>query len=455
MEKTNDKTRQISVLERFSKLQIMSALAGRLDFFNKFGWDDYNGARNLFNALGYPQIIRYKDYHNRYARQEIAKAIIDKPVKATWQGQGWNVQEILEKEGNEKTQFELAVNELKKQFKLRSVFIRLDKMVGLGKYAVLLLGTNDLTKQDSWSKPIQKSKNLKLTFIKPYDESSAIVNKTITDPKDPRFGLPLNYLIGGKDIPVHWTRVIHVVDEVLENELEGIPRLKAVYNRLMDIEKISGGDAEMFWRGARPGYTGNVDKEYQLTDKMIDDLEKQLDEYEHNLRRFLVNEGIQYKALAQQVADPSNHIDIQLQLISAETGIPKRILVGSERAKLASTQDTQEWKELIQNRRNTYATEMILRPFLDRLIMFGIIPKPKNGYEVVWEDLFSLSEKDRVEIGSQRATALKNYTSQPMSEGIVSPDAFLKFFLGLSEEQLSQITQMQGTGLQSPPNIQE
>jgi len=116
MEKTNDKTRQISVLERFSKLQIMSALAGRLDFFNKFGWDDYNGARNLFNALGYPQIIRYKDYHNRYARQEIAKAIIDKPVKATWQGQGWNVQEILEKEGNEKTQFELAVNELNMLF---------------------------------------------------------------------------------------------------------------------------------------------------------------------------------------------------------------------------------------------------------------------------------------------------------------------------------------------------
>ena len=126
---------------------------------------------------------------------------------------------------------------------------------------------------------------------------------------------------------------------MLEDEVNGLPRLEAVFNRLLDLEKIVGGSAEMFWRGARPGFQGIVSEGYNMTDEDIDELQKQLDEYEHGLRRFLINRGVSLDALAQQVSDPRNHVDVQLQMISAITGIPRRILTGSERGELASTED--------------------------------------------------------------------------------------------------------------------
>jgi hypothetical protein len=228
----------------------------------------------------------------------------------------------------------------------------------------------------------------------------------------------------------------------------GIPKLEAVFNRLYDLEKLVGGDAEMFWRGARPGYQGNVDKDYTMTQTTKDDLKEQIDEYENGLRRILINEGIDLKELAQQIADPTGHVDMQLTMISAVTGIPKRILSGSERGELASTQDTGEWKTYVQSRREDHAEPHIIRPFTDRLIELKVLPKPKSGdYKVDWLDLFSISEKERVEIGKSRANAIREYTTNPMAESVIPPDAFFEFCLGLSQGQIDLIKKQLGAGL--------
>ena len=52
-------------------------------------------------------------------------------------------------------------------------------------------------------------------------------------------------------------------------------------------------------------------------------------------------------------------------------GVPYRILVGSEEAKLASSQDKRTWNERVQKRRDNYLTPMVVRPFVDRLIALG------------------------------------------------------------------------------------
>ena len=47
----------------------------------------YGGERDLYRALGYPSgEIKFADFYLRYTRQDIAKAVIDRPVRATWQG---------------------------------------------------------------------------------------------------------------------------------------------------------------------------------------------------------------------------------------------------------------------------------------------------------------------------------------------------------------------------------
>ena len=241
-------------------------------------------------------------------------------------------------------------------------------------------------------------------------------------------------------ILVHHSRVIHVTDEMLESEVYGTPRLEVVFNRLMDLEKLVGGDAEMFWRGARPGYHGKLDKDFQMTPAFKEDLKDQINEYEHDLRRILISEGLDLTALAQQISDPTPHVDVQIQMIAAEKGIPKRILTGSERGELSSTQDKEEWLTYVQSRREEFAEPKIVRPFVDRCIEYGILPAAgEDGYTIKWQDLFAISEKERVEIGKIRAEALSKYAASPMAEMTIPPDEFLKYFLGLTKEEVELI----------------
>lgn len=420
-----------------------SELANRLALGAYFG-KQYGTDRDLYEALGYPSSILYKDYQAKYNRQDMAKAIIDRPVKVTWNGDIT----VVEVEDDKESQLEKAWKDLNKQLGLKSRFVRLDKLAGIGEYGVLLLGLDDVQKKEDFKEAV-KSGARKLHYVKPLGQGSAKISTWEKDASNPRYGLPVLYDVTitsdadatvDQSMKVHYTRVIHVTDDILESEVEGAPRLEVVYNRLMDLEKLVGGDAEMFWRGARPGYQGKMDPDYQMTPATKQDLQEQIDEFEHNMRRILINEGVDLKALEQQLADPKNHVDVQIQMISAVTGIPKRILTGSERGELSSKEDKSEWMAYVQNRRDDYAEPRILRPFINLCIKYKILPKAKDDtYMIVWSDLFALSEKERISIGKDRSTALKEYTANPMAEYIIPPDAFLEFFLGLSDDQIEMI----------------
>jgi len=438
MERTKNKKTDSQILHTLA-----SELMGRNALALSLGMS-YGGDRDIYQALGYPLKLEFKDFAARYIRQDIAKAIIDRPVKATWQGP----LELVEPDIPEDTTFEKTWEELNRTLGIKGRLSRLDRLTSIGRYGVLLLGMSDVKRQEHWATPIKDGS--KLVYLKPFGEKSAQMKTWVSNPNDPRFGKPALYTIEIADIAsgssafvdVHYSRVIHITQDPLESEIYGTPVLESVYNRIMDLEKIVGGDAEMFWRGARPGFEGKVDPEYQMTEAMKEELKDQITEYENNLRRILVNEGVDLKALAQQIADPTTHVDAQLTMVSAVTGIPKRVLSGSERGELSSAQDSSEWKDYVQARRDDHAEPNIVRVLVDRLIELGVLPIPADGYTVKWRDLYSLSEKAKVEVGKGRANALREYTYSPMSEAVVPPDAFLEFFLGLTKEQITLIQSM-------------
>ncbi|MFA5935021.1 MAG: anti-CBASS Acb1 family protein [Candidatus Paceibacterota bacterium] len=455
MERTKGGNSKIVTNEQ-QLLSLAGALVSRANFANSLG-KSYDGNRDIYRALGYPTNITYNDYALRYIRQDMAKAIIDRPANLVWQG-GLIVQESKDKKD---TELEKAWIQLRNKFKLQNVFSRADRLSGIGCYSVLLLGLDDVKNQEGFANPVTVGKR-KLLYLKPYGEGNASIIEYENDTKSERFGFPKYYEIksGGEtgstgstvtavtpqNIKVHYSRILHIVDDILENEIIGIPRLESVFNRLMDLEKLVGGSAEMFWRGARPGFQGKVDKDFQLTPEMDADLKNQIDEYENNLRRMLVNEGVTYESLAQQISDPSKHVDVQMQMLSAVTGIPKRVLTGSERGELSSDQDATEVKVYIQNRREEHAETHIVRPFVDRCIEIGILPKPTTEeYLIVWSDLFAQSAKQLVDIGRARSEALRNYlTAGPLAESVVPPTAFFEFFLGFKPNEIDLIMEMVG-----------
>ncbi len=428
-------------------LQTFSQVVARMALANRMSTQSYGGDRDIYEALGYPTKIEYLDYMARYQRQDIAKAIIDRPVRMTWQGD----LEIEETGKSKETELERAFRLMGIDLKLKTCFARVDRLACIGRYAVLLLGTDDLVNIESFKTPLSKTKKHKLVYVQPYGENNAAIKEWETDVRSPRYGHPKIYEIQFVDtqsntqrvLLVHYSRVIHVVTDVLESDVLGTPVLESVFNRLMDIEKIVGGDGEMFWRGARPGYAGSVKPDFQMTDEGMTDLMAQITEYEHNVRRFLVNEGVDLQALAQQIADPRSHLDVQVQMICAVTGIPKRVLMGSERGELSSTQDQGEWLSYVQARRGEHAEPHIVRPFIDMCIEYGMLPKPKKDmYDIHWEDLFSLSEKERVEIGEIRAKSLKEYSTNLMAEIVMPRRAFYEFGLGLTLPQIELIEEL-------------
>ena len=431
-------TKQLSKqqIKTFSELVSRSTLAARLGM-------QYGTSRDIYEALGYDTELQYKDYTTQYSRQDIAAAVIDKPVNYTWRG------DLFVTDGEEDSKLKEAWKDLVKELSLKSKFVRLDKLTSLGIYGVLLLGFDDVKEPTQFVLPVKNGER-KLLYAKPFGEGDIDILTWDKDTTSPRYGLPQIYKItissdsgdSARDLRVHWSRIIHVAGETLTSEVEGIPVLQKVYNRLKDLEKLVGGSAEMFWRGARPGYHGKIDDDADLTPTEEGKLKDQLDEYEHNLRRFLTTQGVSVNTLSQQISDPSSHVDIQIQMISAVTGIPKRILTGSERGELSSSQDKDNWLTQVQSRREEFAELQIVREFTDRMIKYKVLPKPESSYIVEWEDLFAVGEKDKAEVGKIRATALKEYASNPVLESIVTPEAFFKYFIGLKEDQVNDITEM-------------
>lgn len=422
------------------RMNLYSELVNRANLASRLGTMTYDGNRDIYQALGYPTRLDFDNYYlPKYLRHDIAKAIIDRPVRAAWRGD-FTIQEKGSK--GKKSDIEKVWDELKIKFKLHTIFMRVDKLTGIGRYGVLFLGLNDVKTNDDLVSPVMGRSN-KLLFIKPLSEGSAKIATYESDPTNERYGKPLLYNItistqesSSIIVQVHYSRIIHITEDLLEDEVMGTPRLEAVFNRLLDLEKIIGGDAEMYWRGARPGFQGKVDKDFTLTPDSEKGLQDQFDEYENKLRRFLLMEGVDVKEFSQQIGDPSKNVDVQIAMISAEKGIPKRVLMGSERGELSSSQDREEWNLWVQSRREEFMEPMIVRPVVDRFMEIGVIPKV--DYLVHWDEMFAMSPTEKSEIAEKLANAVRYYTATPAAEYIIPKKMFLQKLLGFTEEELEE-----------------
>ena len=102
------------------------------------------------------------------------------------------------------------------------------------------------------------------------------------------------------------------------------------------------------------------------------------------------------------MASPKEQIEAHLQLIAAGAGIPQRILYGSERGELASTQDQTDWETTITSRQQNVMTPLFVRQTIDRLIAIGVLPVPQGGeYEVVWPPSRSTNPIRQAEIAER------------------------------------------------------
>ncbi len=441
-EKVKAVTEETKELNTNQQLVALSALIQRANLASRLG-QQFGGKRDIYNALGYKKDLTYDDYYNCYDRQDIAGRVVDMPASATWR----NVPKIKEDDDEEKdTAFEEAWKGLSKRLKVWHYMERADRLAGIGRYAVLVIGVRG---SGTLSDPLEKSSLKKpedIIYLSPFSERSAEIATWETDPGSPRFGRPLTYKIdfagdlkgsvrftAGQQI-VHHTRVIHVADGLLEDEVFGRPRLRRVINLFYDMAKVAGGSAEMFWQGAFRGLHADLRDEHELGPDDEKNMTTEIDEYIHGLRRYIRTQGIDLKTLGGETPDPRGVFEVLISLISGATGIPKRILIGSERGELSSSQDETNFNSYIHERQIHFAEPMVLRPFIDKLIEFGALPEPKEPYKVEWPNLFELDDKDKAEIADKKAATIQKYASTITAEEVVPIPEFREKILGLDRE---------------------
>lgn len=420
---------------------IMQQMFNRMKMF--MAGTQFNGRRDLYELFGYNRNLTSSDHVARYIRQDIAGRIIDAPVKATWSDPPTIT--------SDDKVFEESWNKLCDDFPIWHKIIRLDKLAGLGQYAILVMGVDGTGRLDSAITPptmpditaapeagvtavpdgenAKPYKGRKLLYLQPYHEVACTVTDYEKNNTSERFLQPTIYTItpgkfdgdrrisgisaariSGSRTPfnVHFTRALHVAEGLLEDNIYGRSRLERVTNLLDDILKLGGGSAELFWINANRGLHVDIDKDMELAPEDAAELSSEVQEYMDDLRRIIRTRGAKVTNLGADIADPKGPFDVILSLLSAATEIPKMILTGSTLGQLASQQDRANWAERIGERVTEYAEPIVFKPFMKQLITTGVLPVPTARIYIKWPEAFKLSPLERAQTSAQMARSAAN-----------------------------------------------
>lgn len=422
------------------------------------------GNHDVDKECGYPREISIEMYKEAYERDGIAERAVKAHSSESWAVEPYIFQTRKLKKVQQ-TPWEKKLNKLWKDTKLYAKLHQLDEVSGIGHYGALFCGFNDgrppekpVTgiNEHGMSTEIKKSKDL--LYVMPFDEGTAKIAKLQNDKQSRRYGHPLFYNItlndpsagssgemrgDGKETKVHWSRVIHVADNAKTSDVWGTPRLRPIFNRIIDIRKILGSSAEMFWKGGFPGIAFEVPPEVAaeagggLTDDQKKELKEEIEKYMNSIKRYLALVGVQAKQLTVNIADPDTHLEVQLLAICIALEVPMRKFMGTEEGKLAAGQDAESWNRRIHRRQNIHVTPNIIRPFADRLMAVGVLPRIEE-YFTEWPDVYSVSKGDRAEIAKKLVDAVVGYSQNEKVKELIPPLHFLTLILDMDVDEAQE-----------------
>jgi len=414
----------------------------------------FGGARDLYTALGYPIDPDYTDFFNIYDRDGLGTRVVDAVSDETW-----SEHPILytgNKAPDEDTPGALGeqFNNFANEFDLWAKFNELDTNTGCSRFSILFLGLPGQPEE-----PVEPNTKQKLTYISVHDEGDAEVDEAtvVKDPESPRFGLPDYYYViidatTRHKIRVHHSRILHYKEgrqRTGYGRVYGVPRLRNIINRFLDLEKVVGGGSEAFWLLIRKGMALVAREGMTLPQEgtaEYEALEDEVEEYEHNISRIMKLVGMDIEDLGAEPVSSRDQFDVLIEYIAGSEQIPQRILLGSERGELASSQDQANWYKYIDRRRLNRAEPYILRSFIKMGQELGIFDfEIPDDYKVYWPPLFQLTELEEAQEFNTIASAV-NTISGGMPDMIIPPDEVRALMPGkyrkvLTPKEISEIEQ--------------
>jgi len=408
----------------------------------------------------WPETIAAKDYKDLFERNALAGRVV-----MIWPSECWILPpEIYESEkAKTRTETEQTWDDLNKELGLLSDLFLLDVLSGIGRYGLLVFGLDDLKTNETFEKPVEgfdertgevsKPLGLELLYTRVYQESDVTILAWDQDKSHKRYGLPILYQVTMEDPTgggtsrtekVHWTRVQHQVDNRLSSRVFGEPRMKPVYNELIDAVKVKGGGSEGYWRACLSGTAWGLDPQLMdpntvISEDQKDDMYEELEKFYNGMQRSLVGIGLKPFDIAPKLVDPSPFIDTLIKLICIRINVPMPVFAGREEGQLAAPDQWKTWIDRIIGRQNNYLTPELMQPFLHRLQMYGALPETAEELRVDWPDRNAPTDDQVATTADKMTTALAKYVAGNVNQ-LIGEDEYLGQVLHKTPEEIEAIS---------------
>lgn len=416
----------------------------RANYLQALGVSGNTKRPTLYQEFGYPEAISFRDFYNIYRRNAAGFAVVHRLLDGCWQDYPVIVDGDLTDKAKKTNEWEAKVTKFMKKWwpKIKDA----DRRNMVGRYSALLLQIKD---SRDWKEPVDINVvralgESALVKLIPVWEPQLTVADWDNDRQSDTFGQPKMFNfneqpVGDQDFvgplrgePVHPDRVILFCEgSEDENTLSGIPLLEAGYNKLLDLEKISGGGAEGFLKNASRQIAVEFSKETDMATLAsqakaagYDDLGQAMGDKVNKLNRgtdaAAVMQAGQMRVLSVTPGDPGPTWEVTANELAASVQIPFTITFGQQTGRLASDEDKTDWAIRRNTRRNGFLTDRTTA-VLQRFWTLGIIDPPTKGEVTIqWTDLLAPGEKEKIENMSKLADVVQKTTGMYGGEAPVT-----------------------------------
>lgn len=378
----------------------------------------HDGKRDLNDIYGYPVSLSgeegFRLMYDMAKREGIGNLLTFGTAKTCWR-EGFEVFDSDDDDANEMLEDEIS--KLNKRG-LLSKIERADILNRIGAFSVLFIGVPD--GRESWEEvgPVIGD-GFKSIYFKPFAYDGIQINKTVTNTKNPRYGLPELYQVQKisrgdteKDTEVtsmlvHWTRIIHMNEGALDSDIEGMGYLEPIYNRILDINKAIGGSSEAYFRNAKGkiAYEVNPDFAANVLDgdskERLDDAAKK---FTNEWQDHTYAAGATVKAINTPHADPEKTVLVSLWEISGYSGYRIRILTGEGSGQLAGSEDQLSLNAVIMDRQSGTCAPWIIRLF--EILSMAKMLEWNDEWVVKFPKQSTVTEMQQVDLDDKKAGTL-------------------------------------------------
>lgn len=368
---------------------------------------------DAWGVYGYPLQVTFAQMYQAYERGGAGHGAVHRILDKCWQ----QLPRIKTPGADNVTPWEAktlaTLNSIKGFHKLRD----LDRKNMIGRYAALIYRIADnLPLRD----PLVKGS--RLVDLVPVFEDQIKVTDWHQDANAENFGAPKMFQYRTKRLegmehadgaPVDWVDVhpsrVQIMAEGSSGDMfDGVPLLRAGFNALVDVEKISGGSAESYLKNSARTLTFEYDANAaptaigpngeQLSVKKAH--EDQVKKVNRNQDAAIVTQGAKASVLETHTSDPTGAFQLAANLFSASVQVPFVVLFGQQTGRLASDQDRQDMNDRCKSRQQNEITPVITE-LITRLQAAGLIDA--GDFVVEWPDIAAPTDKEKMALAKEMA----------------------------------------------------